>query len=70
MSEVEHLDATVLSADELRTLDARWRASPGLDVRTAAVRPQTADARTRHAAWIGEHGTDRPEVAVWTWNAW
>jgi xylulose-5-phosphate/fructose-6-phosphate phosphoketolase len=28
-----------------------------------------ADARTRHHAWIREHGTDLPEVAGWTWNA-
>ncbi|QOV33714.1 phosphoketolase family protein [Streptomyces ferrugineus] len=42
---------------------------PGLAVRAAAVRQQMADARTRHHAWIREHGTDLPEVADWTWNA-
>jgi xylulose-5-phosphate/fructose-6-phosphate phosphoketolase len=42
---------------------------PGLAVRAAAVRQQMADARTRHQAWIREHGTDLPEVADWTWNA-
>ncbi|MFF7953218.1 phosphoketolase family protein [Streptomyces griseorubiginosus] len=42
---------------------------PGLAVRAAAVRQQMADARTRHAAWIREHGTDLPEVAEWVWNA-
>ncbi|WP_405952548.1 phosphoketolase family protein [Streptomyces prunicolor] len=42
---------------------------PGLAVRAAAVRQTMADARTRHHAWIREHGTDLPEVADWTWNA-
>ncbi|WP_329535858.1 phosphoketolase family protein [Streptomyces sp. NBC_01450] len=41
---------------------------PGLDVRAAAVRQQMADARTRHHAWIRDHGTDLPEVADWTWT--
>ncbi|WP_306317392.1 MULTISPECIES: phosphoketolase [unclassified Streptomyces] len=40
---------------------------PGLGVRAAAVRQTMADARTRHAAWIREHGTDLPEVANWSW---
>ncbi|MFF4520728.1 phosphoketolase family protein [Streptomyces bluensis] len=40
---------------------------PGLGVRAAAVRQRMADARTRHHAWIREHGTDLPEVAEWTW---
>ncbi|MEV0280261.1 hypothetical protein AB0I22_28245 [Streptomyces sp. NPDC050610] len=26
------------------------------------------DARTRHHAWIREHGTDMPEVADRTWT--
>ena len=42
---------------------------PGLAVRAAAVRQAMADARTRHHAWIREHGTDLPEVADWSWNA-
>ncbi|MET7908496.1 phosphoketolase family protein [Streptomyces avermitilis] len=42
---------------------------PGLGVRAAAVRQRMADARTRHRAWIREHGTDLPEVANWTWEA-
>ncbi len=42
---------------------------PGLAVRATAVRQRMADARTRHHAWIREHGTDLPEVAEWTWNA-
>ncbi|MFH8565556.1 phosphoketolase [Streptomyces sp. NPDC017988] len=40
---------------------------PGLAVRATAVRQAMADARTRHHAWIREHGTDLPEVAEWTW---
>ncbi|MGW2177566.1 phosphoketolase family protein [Streptomyces sp. NPDC001732] len=41
---------------------------PGLGVRSVAVRQAMADARTRHHAWIREHGTDLPEVADWTWG--
>ncbi|MFI1973215.1 phosphoketolase [Streptomyces cinnamoneus] len=41
---------------------------PGLAVRAAAVRQTMADARTRHHAWVREHGTDLPEVADWTWD--
>ncbi|MGA4847351.1 phosphoketolase family protein [Streptomyces sp. G5(2025)] len=40
---------------------------PGLGVRATAVRQAMTDARTRHHAWIREHGTDLPEVADWTW---
>ncbi|MEV7194235.1 phosphoketolase family protein [Streptomyces sp. NPDC093510] len=40
---------------------------PGLAVRATTVRQAMADARTRHHAWIREHGTDLPEVADWTW---
>ncbi|UQI46808.1 phosphoketolase family protein [Streptomyces sp. HU2014] len=40
---------------------------PGLGVRAVGVRQAMADARTRHHAWIREHGTDLPEVADWTW---
>ncbi|GGN48386.1 putative phosphoketolase [Streptomyces albiflavescens] len=42
---------------------------PGLGVRAAALRQQMADVRTRHHAWIREHGTDLPEVADWSWTA-
>ncbi|CAM5671344.1 phosphoketolase family protein [Streptomyces coeruleorubidus] len=42
---------------------------PGLAVRATTVRQHMADARTRHHAWIREHGTDLPEVAEWNWNA-
>ncbi|MEV3860666.1 phosphoketolase family protein [Streptomyces sp. NPDC050095] len=41
---------------------------PGLAVRAAAVRQTMADTRTRHQAWIREHGTDLPEVADWAWT--
>ncbi|MEV3930366.1 MULTISPECIES: phosphoketolase [unclassified Streptomyces] len=41
---------------------------PGLGVRAVAVRQAMADARTRHHAWIREHGTDLPEVADWSWE--
>ncbi|MEV0261122.1 phosphoketolase family protein [Streptomyces sp. NPDC050617] len=41
---------------------------PGLAVRAANVRQAMTDARTRHHAWIREHGTDMPEVADWTWT--
>ncbi|MFJ6298241.1 phosphoketolase [Streptomyces griseoviridis] len=41
---------------------------PGLAVRAAHVRQTMADARTRHRAWITEHGTDLPEVADWRWE--
>ncbi|MFJ3954117.1 phosphoketolase [Streptomyces libani] len=40
---------------------------PGLGVRAVALRQEMADVRTRHHAWIREHGTDLPEVADWTW---
>ncbi|WP_432073001.1 phosphoketolase family protein [Streptomyces wuyuanensis] len=41
---------------------------PGLGARAVAVRQSMADARTRHHAWIREHGVDTPEVAEWTWS--
>ncbi|BDM68817.1 putative phosphoketolase [Streptomyces nigrescens] len=41
---------------------------PGLGVRAVALRQAMADVRTRHHAWIREHGTDLPEVADWTWS--
>ncbi|MFH8884630.1 phosphoketolase [Streptomyces californicus] len=41
---------------------------PGLGVRAVALRQEMADVRTRHHAWIREHGTDLPEVAEWTWG--
>ncbi|MFD7233227.1 phosphoketolase [Streptomyces sp. NPDC059881] len=41
---------------------------PGLGVRAVAVRQAMADARTRHHAWVREHGVDMPEVADWSWT--
>ncbi|WP_329454331.1 phosphoketolase family protein [Streptomyces sp. NBC_01497] len=41
---------------------------PGLGVRSVALRQAMSDVRTRHQAWIREHGTDLPEVAEWTWR--
>lgn len=41
---------------------------PGLGVRAVAVRQEMADVRTRHHAYIREHGTDLPEVVDWTWG--
>ncbi|OEV14132.1 phosphoketolase [Streptomyces nanshensis] len=43
--------------------------TPGLPVRAAGVRQAMEDVRTRHHAWIREHGTDLPEVAEWSWSA-
>ncbi|MEV6655211.1 phosphoketolase family protein [Streptomyces sp. NPDC051219] len=42
--------------------------TPGLGVRAVGVRQTMADARTRHHAWIREHGTDMPEIADWAWD--
>ncbi|MCZ4123290.1 phosphoketolase family protein [Streptomyces sp. H39-S7] len=41
---------------------------PGLAVRAAPVRQLLEDIRTRHHAWIREHGTDLPEVEEWSWE--
>ncbi|MBW5481056.1 phosphoketolase family protein [Streptomyces bambusae] len=41
---------------------------PGLGARAVGVRQAMADARTRHHAYIREHGTDMPEIADWTWS--
>ncbi|WP_030582421.1 phosphoketolase family protein [Streptomyces anulatus] len=41
---------------------------PGLGGRAVAVRQEMADVRTRHHAWIREHGTDLPEVVDWKWG--
>ncbi|MDJ1135493.1 phosphoketolase family protein [Streptomyces iconiensis] len=42
---------------------------PVLAGRAAPVRQAMEDVRTRHHAWIREHGTDLPEVAEWTWTS-
>jgi hypothetical protein len=34
-----------------------------------ALRQRMTDVRTRHQAWIREHGSDLPEAADWTWNS-
>ncbi|EFG65764.1 phosphoketolase family protein [Streptomyces sp. SPB074] len=41
---------------------------PGLAQRQAALRQEMADTRTRHRAWVREHGEDLPEVAQWHWE--
>ncbi|MEU5305148.1 phosphoketolase family protein [Streptomyces noursei] len=41
---------------------------PGLGAHAVALRQAMADVRTRHHAWIREHGTDLPDVAEWTWT--
>ncbi|MCQ4080006.1 phosphoketolase family protein [Streptomyces sp. RB6PN25] len=41
---------------------------PGLAVRAASLRQSMADVRSRHHAWIREHGSDLPEVAEWSWQ--
>lgn len=42
--------------------------TPGLAERAAGLRQAMADVRSRHHAWIREHGTDLPEVADWRWE--
>lgn len=41
---------------------------PGLAQRAAGLRQEMADQRTRHHAWVREHGEDLPEVADWRWE--
>ncbi len=41
---------------------------PGLGPRAARLRQHMQDQRTRHHAWIREHGEDLPEVRGWTWQ--
>ncbi|GAB2622014.1 phosphoketolase family protein [Streptomyces capparidis] len=41
---------------------------PGLARRAIGVRQRMADTRTRHRAYIREHGEDLPEVRDWTWT--
>jgi xylulose-5-phosphate/fructose-6-phosphate phosphoketolase len=40
---------------------------PGLGNTAAWLRQQMVDSRTRHWAWIREHGEDLPEIRNWTW---
>jgi xylulose-5-phosphate/fructose-6-phosphate phosphoketolase len=41
---------------------------PGLGNTAARLRQEMVDSRTRHWAWIREHGEDLPEVRNWTWG--
>jgi xylulose-5-phosphate/fructose-6-phosphate phosphoketolase len=41
---------------------------PGLANSAAWLRQQMVDTRTRHWAWVREHGEDMPEVQNWTWH--
>jgi xylulose-5-phosphate/fructose-6-phosphate phosphoketolase len=41
---------------------------PGLANSAAWLRQEMVDMRTRHWAWVREHGEDLPEVANWTWG--
>jgi xylulose-5-phosphate/fructose-6-phosphate phosphoketolase len=40
---------------------------PGLGERAAGVRQEMVDQRTRHHAYVREHGEDLPEVRDWAW---
>ena len=42
---------------------------PGLGDRAAWLRQQMVDNRTRHHAYVREHGEDMPEVRNWVWPA-
>jgi xylulose-5-phosphate/fructose-6-phosphate phosphoketolase len=41
---------------------------PGLANSAAWLRQQMVDTRSRHHAWVREHGEDLPEVSNWTWH--
>jgi xylulose-5-phosphate/fructose-6-phosphate phosphoketolase len=40
---------------------------PGLAMRAAVLRQEMQDRRTRHRAYVNEHGADMPEILDWTW---
>jgi xylulose-5-phosphate/fructose-6-phosphate phosphoketolase len=42
---------------------------PGLGDRAAWLRQEMVDNRTRHWAYVREHGEDLPEVRNWVWPA-
>ena len=42
---------------------------PGLSDKAAWLRQQMVDNRTRHHAYVREHGEDLPEVQNWVWPA-
>ncbi|GGO45633.1 putative phosphoketolase [Streptomyces daqingensis] len=41
--------------------------TPGLGAEAIGLRQRMEDVRTRHHAWVREHGTDLPEVSEWRW---
>jgi xylulose-5-phosphate/fructose-6-phosphate phosphoketolase len=40
---------------------------PGLAKRAAVVRQDMQDLRTKHRAYVNEHGADMPEITDWLW---
>ncbi|HET6625152.1 MAG TPA: phosphoketolase family protein [Nocardioidaceae bacterium] len=40
---------------------------PGLARKAAVVRQQMVDLRTKHRAYVVEHGADMPEITDWLW---
>ncbi|HKE70536.1 MAG TPA: hypothetical protein VKB55_14850, partial [Nocardioidaceae bacterium] len=40
---------------------------PGLGQKAAQLRQDMTDMRTRHWAYVREHGEDLPEVRDWVW---
>jgi xylulose-5-phosphate/fructose-6-phosphate phosphoketolase len=40
---------------------------PGLSKRAAVVRQDMQDLRTKHRAYVNEHGADMPEITDWLW---
>ena len=43
--------------------------TPGIGVRTEALRELMGDQRRQHHEWIREHGDDLPEIKDWHWPA-
>ncbi|MEU3278848.1 hypothetical protein [Streptomyces antibioticus] len=60
-------DLDVVSAPDVREALQGCRVRPR-PRRPGRIRQTMTDARTRHHAWIREHGDDLPEVADWTWT--
>ena len=40
---------------------------PGLARKAAVVRQKMVDLRTKHRAYVVEHGADMPEITEWLW---
>jgi xylulose-5-phosphate/fructose-6-phosphate phosphoketolase len=40
---------------------------PGLSKRAAVLRQDMQDLRTKHRAYVNEHGADMPEITDWLW---